>query len=294
MELYNNYWKLIKEEIPSKGKFYSPNAVIKIRPLNVQEVKYLSTLNPQNATDVINEIVEKCTIFKNMEFEDLLLADREYLIFWLRANSFQKNNGYELNLICDKCGENYQQSIHLAEFPVELYDDKKAERDILLPDCGLNVRLKHPTMKDLSRTNEDPVIENFMRHLDIGATNEQLEMLLTHLSAMDYSILKNNVDEMFIGFSRKVASVCPKCGDVKYYNIELTDNGLFGIVNIGDVLETILRICKYTNYQIPESAPWWEVETQQVIVNKMIEEEKQEMDRHDGKTTINRADLGKF
>ena len=111
---------------------------------------------------------------------------------------------------------------------------------------------------------------------------------------MDYNILKNNVDEMFIGFSRKVASVCPKCGDVKYYNIELTDNGLFGIVNIGDVLETILRICKYTNYQIPESAPWWEVETQQVIVNKMIEEEKQEMDRHDGKTTINRADLGKF
>jgi hypothetical protein len=294
MELYNNYWKLIKEEIPSKGMFYDDEAIIKIRPLNVQEVKYLSTLNEQNATDVINEIIEKCTIFKNMKFEDLLLADREYLIFWLRANSFQQNNGYDLNLVCDVCDEKYQQKVHLAEFPVELYTENKKERLILLPDCGLKFKLKHPTIKDLKRTNPDPEIESFMRYIDLGATNEQLETLLSNLSAMDYNILKNNIDEMFIGFSRNIQSVCPKCGALKYYNIEITDNGLFGVVNIGEVLETILRICKYTNYQIPESAPWWEVETQQMIVNKMIEEEKAEMDRQDVKTTINRSDLDKF
>ena len=107
MELYNNYWKLIKEEIPSMGYVYKPDSVIKIRPLNVQEVKYLSTLCPQNATDVINEIIQKCIILENIQFDELLLADREYLIFWLRANSFSINNGYELHLKCDKCGEQF-------------------------------------------------------------------------------------------------------------------------------------------------------------------------------------------
>lgn len=291
MELYNNYWKLVKDEIPSRGIFYDKSSYIKIRPLNVQEIKYLSTLNEFNSTDVINEIIEKCCIFKNMVFEDLLLADREYLIFWLRANSFQANNGYELNLICDNCNEKYQQHIRLGEFPVIRYDETKDTRQITLTDCGLSIKLRHPTIKDLNRCSQDPEIERIMRFLDFGASNEQLELLISNLSALDYTILKNNVDEMFIGFSRVISSACPVCGAIKHYHIELTDSGLFGTVEIGDVLETILRICKYTNYQVPDTAPWWEVETQQKIVNKMQQEEKAEFDKQNGKTTLNKSDL---
>lgn len=291
MELYNNYWKLVKDEIPSRGVFYDKSSYIKIRPLNVQEIKYLSTLNEFNSTDVINEIIEKCCIFKNMVFEDLLLADREYLIFWLRANSFQANNGYELNLICDNCNEKYQQHIRLGEFPVIRYDESKDTRQITLTDCGLTIKLRHPTIKDLNRCSQDPEIERIMRFLDFGASNEQLELLISNLSALDYTILKNNVDEMFIGFSRVISSACPVCGAIKHYHIELTDSGLFGTVEIGDVLETILRICKYTNYQVPDTAPWWEVETQQKIVNKMQQEEKAEFDKQNGKTTLNKSDL---
>ena len=119
MELYNNYWKLIKEEIPSKGYFYKPDSVIKIRPLNVQEVKYLSTLCPQNATDVINEIVQKCIILENIQFDELLLADREYLIFWLRANSFSINNGY----ITIKSTGKTSPKISVGKFPIQIKDE---------------------------------------------------------------------------------------------------------------------------------------------------------------------------
>ena len=77
MELYNNYWKLIKEEIPSMGYFYKPDSVIKIRPLNVQEVKYLSTLCPQNATDVINEIIGKSLPI--VKFQFVVVLDRYFV-----------------------------------------------------------------------------------------------------------------------------------------------------------------------------------------------------------------------
>ena len=130
-----------------------------------------------------------------------------------------------------------------------------------------------------------------MRYMDIEAPNKTLETFLNGLSALDYSILKNNVDDMFIGFDRKITTYCPKCGEAYTYKIEITDSGLFGKVNVGDVLDMILRICKYTNYQIPETQPWWEVEIMHQNVTKMIEEEKQQMEKDDGKITMSRASL---
>lgn len=288
MEQYNNYWKLYKDEIPSKGYFYDENAVIRVRPMNVQEVKYLSTLCASNATDIINEIINKCIILENLKFEDLLLADREYIAFWLRANSFQQNNGYNLTLKCEKCGENYQHTIQLAEFPTVLVDDNKlAINTVHLQDCGITLKLKYPTIKDLSRKSNDSEIQNFMRYLDVDTNdNVLLEKFLNTLSALDYSILKNNIEDMFIGFERKLSIPCSNCGHIHKYQIDLTDEGLFGVINIGDILDIILRICKYTHYQIPENQPWWEVEVMQFNVNKMIEEEQQQMNKNDGKVTM--------
>lgn len=293
MEQYNNYWKLYKEEIPSCGCFYDPKAVIRVRPMNVQEVKYLSTLCSQNATDIINEIVQKCTLFEHMEFDDLLLADREYIAFWLRANSFQQNNGYTLNLKCEKCGTDYTHTTQLAEFPTVLFDSNKPKhRTVLLPDCNVTLQLKYPTVKELRRKSNDIEIQNFMRHLDLDTNdNVLLENFLSNLSALDYSVLKNNIDDMFIGFDRKLAVPCSTCGHIHHYQIELNDEGLFGAINIGDILDIILRICKYTHYQIPENQPWWEVEVMQTNVNHMMEEEERQMNKNDGKVTMTKSQL---
>lgn len=293
MELYNNYWKLIKDEIPSRGCFYNSDAVIKIRPLNVQEVKYLSTLSPQNATDIINEIISKCIILENLNFDDILLADREYMAFWLRANSFQQNNGYSLGLKCENCGHEYKHEVQLADFPTVLYDTNKPKnKEIVLPDCNIKLYLKYPTIKELKRTSNDNEIQNFMRHLDIDTNdNVLLERFLSNLSAMDYSVLKNNIDDMFIGFARQISVPCPSCGKLHHYSIELNDTGLFGTINIGDVLEIILRICKYTNYQIPETQPWWEVEVMQISVNKMQEEEERLLNKNNDRITLNKSQL---
>ena len=36
-------------------------------------------------------MLEKCTILENIDYEDLILADREFIIFWIRLNSFINN-----------------------------------------------------------------------------------------------------------------------------------------------------------------------------------------------------------
>ena len=169
-QTYNNYWKLDLKELPTMGKLYPEGTVIKIRPLNVQEIKYLATICEENATDIINEILEKCVLLKNIEFEDIFLGDRTYLAFWVRINSFTKNSGYDINIKeCDKCKNPYTTNIKLTDFEEKYITEDPQEID--LPDAGITLKLKYPTIRDLEVKCEDKEVEKIIRHIDVADKN---------------------------------------------------------------------------------------------------------------------------
>ena len=290
-QTYNNYWKLDLKELPSMGKLYPEGTIIKIRPLNVQEIKYLATICEENATDIINEILEKCILLKNIEFEDIFLGDRTYLAFWVRINSFTKNSGYDINIKeCDKCKNSYTTNIKLTDFAEKYITEDPQEID--LPDVGITLKLKYPTIRDLDIKCEDKEIEKFIRHIDVADKNVViLEQFIRGLSALDYSIMKNTIDKMEIGFSNQVTIYCPLCGQPHTYTIEYTDIGLLGSVNIFEILEMTLRISKSMNYQIMDDMPWMEVEILQEAANKINEEERKQIEKESGKISMNRSKL---
>ena len=290
-QTYNNYWKLDLKELPTMGKLYPEGTVIKIRPLNVQEIKYLATICEENATDIINEILEKCVLLKNIEFEDIFLGDRTYLAFWVRINSFTKNSGYDINIKeCDKCKNPYTTNIKLTDFEEKYITEDPQEID--LPDAGITLKLKYPTIRDLEVKCEDKEVEKIIRHIDVADKNVViLEQFIRGLSALDYSIMKNTIDKMEIGFSNQVTIYCPLCGQPHTYTIEYTDMGLLGSVNIFEILEMTLRISKSMNYQIMDDMPWMEVEILQEAANKIDEEERKQMEKDNGKITMNRNNI---
>ena len=290
-QTYNNYWKLDLKELPTMGKLYPEGTVIKIRPLNVQEIKYLATICEENATDIINEILEKCVLLKNIEFEDIFLGDRTYLAFWVRINSFTKNSGYDINIKeCDKCKNPYTTNIKLTDFEEKYITEDPQEID--LPDAGITLKLKYPTIRDLEVKCEDKEVEKIIRHIDVADKNVViLEQFIRGLSALDYSIMKNTIDKMEIGFSNQVTIYCPLCGQPHTYTIEYTDIGLLGSVNIFEILEMTLRISKSMNYQIMDDMPWMEVEILQEAANKIDEEERKQMEKDNGKITMNRNNI---
>ena len=290
-QTYNNYWKLDLKELPTMGKLYPEGTVIKIRPLNVQEIKYLATICEENATDIINEILEKCVLLKNIEFDDIFLGDRTYLAFWVRINSFTKNSGYDINIKeCDKCKNPYTTNIKLTDFEEKYITEDQQEID--LPDAGITLKLKYPTIRDLEVKCEDKEVEKFIRHIDVADKNVViLEQFIRGLSALDYSIMKNTIDKMEIGFSNQVTIYCPLCGQPHTYTIEYTDMGLLGSVNIFEILEMTLRIAKSMNYQIMDDMPWMEVEILQEAANKIDEEERKQMEKDNGKITMNRNNI---
>ena len=290
-QTYNNYWKLDLKELPTMGKLYPQGTVIKIRPLNVQEIKYLATINEENATDIINEILEKCLLLKGIEFEDIYLGDRTYFAFWVRINSFTKNSGYDVSIKeCVQCKNPYTANIKLTDFEEKYIEEDPQEID--LPDAGITLKLKYPTIKDLEIKCEDKEVEKFIRHLDVADKNITiLEQFIRGLSALDYSIMKNMIDKMEIGFSNQITIYCPMCGHPHTYTIEYSDMGLLGSINIFEILEMTLRISKSMNYQIMDDMPWMEVEILQEAANKIDEEERKQLEKDNGKISMNRAQI---
>ena len=288
-QTYNNYWRLNLTELPTMGKLYPQGTVIKIRPLNVQEIKYLATISEENATDIINEILEKCLVLKGIEFEDIYLGDREYLIFWIRINSFTKNSGYDVTIKeCSRCKNQFTTNVQLTDFQEKYIEEDPQE--IQLSDSGITLKLKYPTVRDLDIKCEDKEIEKFIRHIDMPDKNITiLEQFIGGLSALDYSIMKNAIDKMEIGFSHEITILCPMCGHPHNYTIEYSDIGLLGSVNLFEILDLTLRLSKSMNYQIRDDMPWMEVEILQEAANKIDEEERKQMEKDNGKISMNRS-----
>ncbi len=75
-----NFYRI--DGLPSLGKLYPEETVIEGRPLRVLEVKKLTTLSEENANYVINDVIRNCIMGINLD--DLLVADKLYIVFWLR------------------------------------------------------------------------------------------------------------------------------------------------------------------------------------------------------------------
>lgn len=270
-----NYWPLNIRELPSRGIFYNENAKIKVRPMTVLEVKFLSTMMPATATHICNELLEKCTIFENLEYEELVLPDREYIIFWIRLNSITTKNGFTVNLPdCEGCHSTISKDIKLEELDFKYLDDG-FDPDVHLPDSGDNLKLKIPTY---NMSTIDTIDE--FGELAIYIDDDTMDFMdkydyVSNLSAYDYITLKSAVDMNYCGIIHEITVECPKCHRQYRIKLQINDQNLFCTVNLMEILETITRICKYSNVQITNDWTWIEVELEQQIINKLIEEENE-------------------
>ena len=269
-----NFWQLDLNEFPSKGRLYPKNAKIKARSMSVLEVKFLATLTPQNATSICNELLEKCTILENLKYEDLILADREFIIFWIRLNSFISGNGFNVTIPeCSLCKEPITHTIKLMDLEF-IYLDHPFVNKVLLPDLNLKLPLKMPKYEDsIYRIRDD--IDEVCLWIDSGNTMEEKYRFISNLTANDFMILKSHIDDNYCGVKKEFTIYCPKCHKPHNIKIDINDQNLFNNVDLSQILETITKIAKYSNLQITNDWSWVEVEVEQQIINKMIEEENQ-------------------
>lgn len=278
-----NYLRIEMDELPSRGLLYPEGTEIKGRFLTIQDVKYLSLLNEYTATRVVNEIIDRC-FYMTIKIDDLLLCDREYLAFWLRANSFMKENGYKISIAhCQHCNGGFEHTIMLDDIPINYLE--QIPGIITLPRSKRTISLKLPSIKDLDIVYDDHDIQFLARMVDV---ENPLDFVL-NLNAYDYAYLTAMCKQYNVGFDMTFQIPCKHCGKTNYMQIVITDDGLFGQMNMRDIINLILRVTKYVGCYIPDTTPWPELEMIQEVTNKMVKEENEEMQKQEQKSRAQAA-----
>lgn len=268
-----NYLKINKSRLPTKGILYPENFSLKIRPMNISDVKFLATINEENSSDVLNELTDRCCQFSSITIDDLYLADRNFIIFWIRSNSFIINSGYSFDIsVCPYCQSVFTARSDLSDFDIDYI---KSFNDHIVVDCyDLNVSLPKINKAYLWNATDDTDINDILMYTDIfkyfdtDDMNYVKDCILDNLSALSYAKLIQNIETAKCGISEIISIKCNYCHNSLPVTFKLTETEMFKKINIKHVIEDQLYIAKLKNYQVSDNTPYYEMELIKTIINE--------------------------
>jgi hypothetical protein len=149
------------ETLPSKGKFYPEDCVIKIRSAKAAEIRHFSTMDENNYIDMeekLNSIVESCTQLttgkSRMSYKDILEEDRIIVLLSVRDLTFPEP---ENKLILKGKTEKTKKTVDIElavrnlvpaqiDDEIERYYDSKKRTYVIKTRSAGEVEMRPPTI----------------------------------------------------------------------------------------------------------------------------------------------------
>jgi ribosomal protein S27E len=218
-----NYWDI--QGLPSKYKLYPEGTRIQGRPLKVLEVKKISSINESNADFIINDVLRRT--IKGIEIENILVADKLFIIFWLRDNTY-RDSGYVVDFKCPKCEKESNYHFELDNLEVKYLSDNYDPNKILTLPSGNKMSLRFLTIADelyLDRFKE-------MNSQAVGEIDSELLSLarmITSINGEEKSLIEkyHYIIDMNPGDFSYIGSYIEKfgMGIQPYMNVKCNDCG---------------------------------------------------------------------
>ena len=219
-----NYYKV--EGLPSGGKFYPKGTEIFGRPLKVLEVKQLSSINEENADNIINSVLKKA--IRGINVDDILIADKLYIVFWLRSNTY-KDSGYIMKYNCSVCKQEAQNEFLLEHLGVKsIHKDFTMEKlEFIMKGNKDKLTFAFPTIRQERIADEFKANATYITNVDSdivgmavliktinGETSTMLDKYnyITELSPSDYAYLISYINKWSFGINPFVNVTCEHCG----------------------------------------------------------------------------------
>lgn len=125
-DLHLGWVEINLSNLPSEGKFYPADAVLKIRSAKVAEIRAFSIMDESNLIDIesnLNAIVKGCTQFKSgtkmLSYKDILEEDRIFLILSIRDLTFPEPENKLMLKGQDSNGESFDVELSTKYFDTE-------------------------------------------------------------------------------------------------------------------------------------------------------------------------------
>lgn len=146
--------------LPSEGRFYPADTVLKIRAAKVAEIRHFSTIDENNILDVdakLNAIVESCTMVSSkstrVSYKDICEEDRFILILQIRDLTFpEPENSLKVDYT-SKSGKKHEVEIKREYFDyfrvpadVEKYYDAEARGYVIRTKSYGEIFMRPPSI----------------------------------------------------------------------------------------------------------------------------------------------------
>lgn len=220
-----NYWEI--SNLPSGGIFYGGRKIM-ARPLNVLEVKMLASINEANVNFVINQVLSR--VIRGIDVPDLLVADKLYIIFWLRANTY-KDDGYKVEFDCVHCDETSNYEFNLNMLNIEVIKEKYLNINEMMTPNGIKFTARYLTVKEENKVSNflenyngsekfDEEILNLANMIE-NINGENLTLLQKYnfflsdkCTPQDYAYIESFIRHIDFGVNPIMQVKCTKCGRI--------------------------------------------------------------------------------
>jgi len=234
--------------LPSLGRFYDgtngpPDGIINVRAMTGEEEQILATPRFVRKGIAINMIFQRC-MQEDFRAEDLLTADRTYLLIWLRGISYTPD--YDVEVKCPFTEKKFMTVINLNDLNVEeCPDDYGPELTDTLPTTGYSFTYRLSTGKDEQEIQEyrdrrmkmfgDNASDDTLLHRTAqllqsieGVTDKkELMTLVKHLPINDVAYIRNCVNEPPFGVETTITVVSPYANEEFEIELPLEANFFF-------------------------------------------------------------------
>lgn len=275
----SNYWKIPYERLPSLGKKYPENSSIRFRCLTIGDLKYLTTINESNATEMVNDILCRSLKLDGFEFSELLKMDRLTLLFYIRTNTFMLSSGYQTEFVCPFCNSRVMSEFKMSDLKVKKITESRigsCEIDGLGTVTGMQFGILHPDRKSGDR-DVDMILNNTDIYRCADRSDKEWVDYLNELPADDFAKLKHIASDARSGILGFVDLPCTKCNSKLRIGVDISDKNLFNKVSLTTITKNKIQVCKYCGIVLDDDMPYNEAELTIALVNDLSEKEAKDM-----------------
>jgi hypothetical protein len=177
-------------QLPSQGLSYTnKKKSVRVGYLTAADENVLMSPNLINGEAVIDELLRRKILDRDLDVNELLEEDRQAILIFLRNTAF--GTIYKVKAVDPKTGENFEQDIDLSSLKTKEFKLKANENDEYT--YHLAITKKDITFKFLTQSQENELLT-----IRNSATGNQVSNVITKRLEMMIKSIDGNKDPMAI------------------------------------------------------------------------------------------------
>lgn len=236
-------------DLPSNGKLGYP-AFAEYREIMVRDEEVLSSATSETYVKTLNAVVK--SVMNDCPFyEDMALADRDFMLIWLWAQNYSSSKNVEIT--CGSCETKTVHKVDLRTLPQKPFPESyKPNFQIPIKKTGGFITVRYNTVRDelvaaeyMRRTKDTVKFENVMlsQSIDLGmpvSADVKLKWVMDNMTAKEMATVRKFHNHFEFGIDASISHVCPACGEVTRGQVPFQATDVL-FPTVSDDFEELLR-----------------------------------------------------